>query len=412
MTTDGSREEDAMTSAEAPTFPFPREDPRHPPQRLTELLVHAPVSRVTIWDGSRPWLVTRHADVRFVLSDPRFSADHTLPGYPGPNESMTRVRERYPTFVTMDNPRHDAYRKLLTREFTVRRIEQLRPSIRAYIAGLIAELRTKDGPVDFVEEFALAVPSAMICDLLGVPHRDQAMFQGLTRIMASSRSSAAEADRATNQLCESYLRELIALKEREPTDDLYSRLVVEQLVPGHLSEDEVVALGRLLLVAGHDTTSGMLGLSVLSVLLDRALRERLVAEPKIVSGLVEELLRFWNIDNFGLRRVALEDVEVGGQLIRAGEGVITSGQAADRDAGVFSDPHTIDPQRPNVRSHQAFGFGIHQCLGQNLARAELQEVLGALFTEVPTLELATPLDEVTFDVDMFNYGVESMLVRC
>lgn len=399
------------TDSAPPAFPFTRETPLHPPGRYRELRLNAPISRVRIWDGGTPWLVTRYEDARSVLTDPRFSADDSLPAYPGVNQSMTQVRKRYPTFVTMDNPEHDQYRRLLTRDFTIRRVEQLRPEIRQSVSSLIDRLVETTPPTDFIEAFALALPSEMICMLLGVPYEDHELFQRLAHVMASGRSTREQADQAVHELCEGYLRGLIERKAKDPGEDILSRLVAGPVAAGELTQDNVVALGRLLLVAGHDTTASMLGLSTFSLLTDPGLRESIVADSDIVPAVVEELLRFWNIDNFGISRVATEDVKVGDQLIKQGDGVLVAGPSADRDESVFADPDELNPYRENVRAHNAFGYGIHQCLGQNLARIELQEAITGLLTRLPNLELATSTDEVVFGYEMFNYGVEWMLVR-
>jgi cytochrome P450 len=316
----------------------------------------------------------------------------------------------YPTFVTMDNPGHDRYRRMLTKEFTVRRAEGYRSLIKEVLVSVADHMLELSPPVDFIQEFALALPSSLICHILGVPYEDRELFQRLTRIMASGSSSPEEGAQATTELCEGYLRDLVQRKDREPTDDLLSRLVVEQVRPGHLTIDEAVALGRLLVVAGHDTTASMIGLSTLSMLLDRRLWGSVAADHSTITRTVEELLRFWNIDNFGSGRVATEDVVVGDQLVRSGEGVLALFPSADRDESIFAAAGEICPARDNVRDHLAFGYGIHQCLGQNIARVELQEVLLTLVTRLDTLELAVPVEDLEFDYDMFNYGVSAMPV--
>lgn len=391
-------------------FPYRRTSPLSPPDEYARLRVEAPLIRVRIWDGSRPWLVTRYDDIRAILGDARFSADYEIGEYPGPLESMSHVRETYPTFVTMDNPRHDVYRRHLTREFTVKRIETLRPMVRGWVEGLIERMLEQEGVVDYVQHLALALPSAMICYLLGVPEELQPRFQELTRIMASGDSSKEVASAAVEEMCEEILRPMVRERVVRPTEDVFGSLAA-LIGEGELTEDEVVSLGRLLLVAGHDTTGSMIALSTLSALLDPALKQRIIEDPESIPRIVEDLLRFWNIDNVGLRRVATEDVEIDGTVIARGEGVILAIASGDRDESVFEHAERIDPDRENLRAHMAFGYGIHQCLGQNLARMELQEVLAQIFRRVPTLELAAPLEELKFDDQMFNYGVEALPVR-
>jgi cytochrome P450 len=390
-----------------PVYPFDRTEQTGPPAEYRDLRRSAPMIKVRIWDGSCAWLASRAAECQVLLSDPRFSADNTLPGYPGPNESMTRVRELYPTFVTMDNPDHDYFRRMLTREFTVKRVEGLRDQVRDILAGLYDELYASPGPADFIDTVALALPSTIICQLLGVPYADRKLFQDLTRVMSSGHSTEEDARSATEQLCEGYLRELIRAKARsDQGEDILSRLVREQ----QLTEDQIVALGRLLIVAGHDTTANMLGLTAFSLLTMPDLVPGLRTGQFTIAATVEELLRFWNIDNYGLRRVALEDVEVGGVTVRAGEGVIAAIHSADRDESAHQCPDAVRPDREHVRRHLAFGFGIHQCLGQNLARVELQESIALFLARTPALELAQPADSLVFEGHMFNLGIEKMLV--
>lgn len=398
------------TDTVLPDYPFARESPLHPPEKFRDMRLNMPVGRVRLRSGKTPWLVTRYHDARFVLADPRFSADDSLENYPGVSESMTRVRQKYPTFVTWDNPKHDQYRRFLTKYFAVRQLERMRPGIRASVDRLLGELKQTTPPTEFIEAVALALPSEMICMLLGVPYEDHAFFQELAQVMASGRSTAEQAEGAVHELCEGFLRRLIQAKVGTAGDDILSGLVNGPMADGDLTEDEVVALGRLLLVAGHDTTASMIGLSTFSLLTDQGLRNSLIETPELIPNAVEELLRFWNIDNVGVSRVALEDVEVGGQLIRAGDGLLIDIASADRDESVFTEADRIDPSRSNVRAHNAFAYGIHQCLGQNLARIELQETISGLCTQLPTLALATATDEVVFGYDMFNYGVEHMMV--
>jgi cytochrome P450 len=225
--------------------------------------------------------------------------------------------------------------------------------------------------------------------------------------MISSRSTPEEAVAAGDELKE-YLVRLLDRKADEPSDDLLSRLVVEQAET--MTRAQIADMGVLLLVAGHETTANMIALGTLTLLQHPdQLAELREGDPELVKSAVEELLRYLTIVHSGRRRVATEDVEVGGRLIKAGEGVIVATDSGNRDEKAFPDPDVLDIHR-DARRHIAFGYGVHQCLGQPLARVELQVVYGTLYRRVPTLRLAVPLEQVRFKHDMLVYGVHELPV--
>jgi cytochrome P450 len=248
----------------------------------------------------------------------------------------------------------------------------------------------------------------VICELLGVPYADHDFFQKCSRILVSTRSTVEQATGAADDL-KAYLVELLGRKAAEPADDVLSRLVVDQARA--MTRERLADMAMLLLVAGHETTANMIALGTLTLFQHpdqlAELRER--QDPGLVASAVEELLRYLNIVHSGRRRVAIEDVEVGGQLIRAGEGVVVATDAGNRDASAFADPDVLDIHR-QARHHVAFGYGVHQCLGQPLARVELQVVYGTLYRRVPTLRPAVPLEEIRFKHDMLVYGVHELPV--
>ncbi|HEX3784362.1 MAG TPA: cytochrome P450 [Pseudonocardiaceae bacterium] len=391
------------------TYPMRRTCPFDPPPELGQLRAEAPISRVRIWDGSTPWLITRYADQRAVLVDPRFSADARKPGYPHQAAALKARRDNSRAFISMDNPEHDKFRRMLTRDFMIKRVEALRPRIQSIVDGLIDDLLAQGPPADLVSTFALPVPSLVICELLGVPYRDHDFFQQRSKIMVSRSSTPEDAIRASDEL-KHYLAALIEDKDKQPTDDLLGRLVLSQLRPGNLSVDEIADMSLLLLVAGHETTANMIGLGTLALLRnpDQLALVRETEDAALIANTVEELLRYLTIVHSGRRRVATEDVEVGGQLIRAGEGVILANDAGNRDETVFGgDPDQLDVRR-EARHHIAFGYGIHQCLGQPLARVELQVVYSTLYRRLPNLALAVPFEDIRFKNDMLVYGVHEL----
>jgi cytochrome P450 len=392
-----------------PAFPMARAAgcPFDPPPQMRAV---EPISRVTIWDGSTPWLITDYDAQRTVLADQRFSADSRRPGYPATSAAVLARRERSRAFIAMDDPEHDRQRKMLTRNFMIKRIEAMRPRVQEIVDDLLDTMLAGPKPADLVTAFALPVPSLVICELLGVPYADHDFFQACSKKLIARDTPVEESLKAGEDL-RAYLLDLVAAKEKEPTDDLLGRLVADQLAAGELTRGEVADMGVLMLVAGHETTANMIALGTLALLEhpDQLAEIRDAEDPKVVANAVEELLRYLNIVHSGRRRVATEDVEVGGQLIRAGEGVILANDVGNRDETQFPDPDRLDIHR-QARHHVAFGYGVHQCLGQPLARMELQVAYATLYRRVPTLALAVPFEDIRFKHDMLVYGVHSLPV--
>ncbi|KAA9153198.1 cytochrome P450 [Amycolatopsis acidicola] len=384
--------------------------PFDPPPELARLQAEEPVSRVELWDGSTPWLITRYEDARAVLADPRVSADTDRSGYPHVSPATAARRKRAKAFISQDDPEHAAARRLLTRDFMVRKMRALRPRIQQIVDELIDDLIAGPNPADLVEAFALPVPSLVICELLGVPYADRAFFHRASRAIIARDTTPEQAVAATQELLD-YLGDLAVAKEKEPGEDLLSRLAVEQLRTGAMTREEIGAMGQLLLVAGHETTANMIALGTVALLEhpDQLAAVRDTEDEALIANAVEELLRYLNITHSGRRRVATEDLEIGGQVIRRGEGLIIAGDIANRDDSAFPDPDRLDVTR-KARHHVAFGYGVHQCLGQPLARIELQVVYSTLYRRLPGLKLAVPLEELPFKHDMIVYGVHELPV--
>ncbi|MGW7485654.1 cytochrome P450 [Streptomyces sp. NPDC054786] len=363
-----------------------------------------PVTRATLWDGSSCWLVTRHQDVREVLGDPRFSADATRQGFPFLTAGGRELVTSKPTFIRQDDPEHARLRRMLTADFMVKKVEAMRPEVQRLTDGLLDRMTAGRNAADLVAEFALPLPSLVICLLLGVPYDDHEFFQDRSRFLLSLRSTAEEVRTAQDDL-QRYLSRLAAAKRREPDDGIVSRLVAR----GDLDSEEVASMGRLLLIAGHETTANMTALSTLALLRNPGQLARLRADPSLIKGAVEELLRYLTIIHNGLPRVATEDVTLGGRTIRAGEGVLCTLNSANRDEDVFPGGEALDVGR-DARRHVAFGFGVHQCLGQPLARVELQIAIETLLRRLPDLRLDIPFEDVPFRHDMAIYGVHALPV--
>ncbi|WP_037361613.1 cytochrome P450 [Amycolatopsis orientalis] len=391
-------------------FPMSRgRCPFDPPPALDRKLRDDPVSRVRIWDGSEPWLFTRYEDVRTVLTDPRVSADPSRAGYPAQTPGIKAQRSRFKAFIGMDDPEHAAQRRLLTGDFMVKKVERMRPRIQQIVDELLDEMLAGPKPADLVQAFALPVPSLVICELLGVPYDDRDFFHRCSKILVSRESTAEQALAAAEELC-GYLGRLVEKKIHDPADDVLSRLATGQVATGAMTVEEAASMGRLLLVAGHETTANMIALGTVALLEHpdqlAAVRD---GDDALLANAVEELLRYLTIVHSGRRRVALEDLEIGGQTVRAGEGLIAATDIANRDETQFPEPDELDVTR-KARHHVAFGYGVHQCLGQPLARVELQVVYRTLYRRIPTLRLATPMEELKFKHDMAVYGVHELPV--
>ncbi|MET8468611.1 cytochrome P450 [Streptomyces sp. NPDC006422] len=400
-------------ATDLPTHPSPRAAgcPFDPPPAFHALQSEQPLARVRIWDGSSPWLITRYDHVRALLGDPRVSADVNADGYPHTSEGRRASARTRQTFLTMDDPDHARIRRMVTAPFAVKKIETLRPSVQRIVDDLIDDMLAGPRPVDLVQAFALPVPSLVICELLGVPYADHDLFQRNTQVIVKRDASPEESVAATTALAD-YLEELLAAKEARPADDLLSELAVKRVATGEMTRREAAHMGVLLLGAGHETTANMIALGTLALLQhpDQLAALRNTQDPKTVSAAVEELLRYLNITHSGRRRVAREDIEIDGQVIRAGEGIIFANEVANRDPNAFAgDPDTLDITR-DARRHVAFGYGVHQCLGQPLARVELQVVYSTLYRRIPTLALATDIDRLEFKHDGLVYGVYELPV--
>jgi cytochrome P450 len=390
---------------EALTVPAPRGTcPFTPPPAYERARRHDPVARVTLWNDSPAWVVTRHDHIREVLGDARFSADARRPGFPFLNEGREVLNSGAPTFMRMDDPEHARLRRMLTADFMVKRIDALRPRIQQVTDDLIDRLTARRSAADLVADFALPLPTRVICMLLGVPYEDHDFFQRNSKIALSNTSSANEVDEARHILV-AYLVDLARSKGADPDDGVISRLAGRGDVPA----EQVAFTSLLLLVAGHETTANMVAMSVLALLRDPAQATRLRERPASIAPAVEELLRYLSVVHAGLPRVATEDVEIGGRTIPAGEGVLLMLNAGNHDDDAFPGADQLDLER-DARHHVAFGFGVHQCVGQSLARAELQIALGTILRRLPGLRLGIPFEELDFRDEMLVYGVSTLPV--
>ncbi|MFE9411108.1 cytochrome P450 [Streptomyces sp. NPDC006704] len=359
--------------------------------------------RVQLPYGEPAWLVTRYADARLVLGDQRFSrAEAALHDEPRQSEGRT-----VSGILGMDPPDHTRLRSLVARAFTVRQVEKLRPQVRELITSLLDDLEEAGPPADLVDTYALPLPVAVICQLLGVPTEDRPRFRVWSDAALSTSSLTAEEFEANREELRAYMRELIAVHREDPQDDLMTALIEARDGRDRLSELELVDLCVTILVAGHETTASQIPNFTLTLLENPDQLARLRARPELVVNAVEELLRFVPLGSgAGQARYATEDIEVGGTLVRAGTPVLVAAGAANRDALRFSAPGVLDITRDG-NQHLGFGHGVHHCLGAPLARLELQEALSALITRFPGLKLA---GDVTWKSEMLVRGPRVMPV--
>jgi cytochrome P450 len=401
---------DSPDSAEIPAFPLNRPCPYQIPQPYYQLRDEGPALRVVaLPTGQRAWVVTSYDAARRLLTDRRLSSDREREGFPSSGRARTEGRRgEPPTMIAMDPPEHDRLRAMVISRFAVRRVHQMRGAIERFVHETLDTMIAGGPPADFVAQFALQVPSLAICELLGVPYADHEFFQDKAARLLEGGSDPALIRQARVDL-DKYFDQLIDKVQQEPNDGVISELVANQLASGEISRQDVISMGGLLLSAGHDTTASMASLSVITLLHHRDQYAALQADRSLIPGAVEELLRYLSIADTVTARVAIDDIELDGHLIRAGEAVIVSNAIVNRDPAVFTDPDRLDLARAD-RRHMAFGFGIHQCLGQNLARLELEVILAAIVDRLPYLALAVPFEELVFRPFTGISGVKALPV--
>ncbi|MPZ82453.1 MAG: cytochrome P450 [Actinophytocola sp.] len=359
--------------------------------------------RVQLPHGEPAWLATRYADARLVLGDNRFSRAEAR------THDAPRMRDGQldSGILSMDPPEHTRLRTLVAKAFTVRRVEELRPRGRDMAEGLVDDMVAAGPPVDLVDAFALPLPVAVICELLGVPVEDRGRFRVWSDDALSTSRLTAEQFAASREEMRAYMSGLIARHRAEPADDLMTALIEARDERDRLSELELVDLCAGILVAGHETTASQIPNFVLTLLDHPRRLARLREDPSLLAGAVEELMRFVPLGaGAGFPRYATEDVLVGDVLVRAGEPVIVAIGAANRDALRFDDADELRVDRPAAQ-HLGFGHGVHHCLGAALARMELQEALRVLFTRLPGLHLA---GDVEWKSEMLVRGAVTMPV--
>ncbi|MBP2477998.1 cytochrome P450 [Crossiella equi] len=401
-----------MTETTSATTAFPTTRPEgcpFDPAAEYRQLREKPVDKVSCPVGVDAWLVSRYEDVRSVLADPRLASRAASPSNHADATADLDMPLAPGSILHHDGPEHARLRRLLTPEFTVKRMQAMRP----YVADLVEthiDALLKNDKADLYHDFALPIPSLVICELLGVPYDDRETFQAVTAVLLRVGVAPEERQAASNEV-NGYMAQLVMGKLANPTeDDLLGRLILRaNATERPLTIEELVTLGVSLLIAGHETTANMIALSTAALLQHPERLAELRQDPSIAPAAVEEMLRYLSVVQFGVFRRVTEDLPLGDKVFKAGEFVIAALGSGNRQETVFADPDSIDFSR-NATAHLTFGYGAHQCLGQQLARVELQEVFSRLFTRIPTLRLAVPFENIEFKHDALVYGVRALPV--
>ncbi|HEY4454923.1 MAG TPA: cytochrome P450 [Pseudonocardiaceae bacterium] len=392
-------------------YPLARRCPMDPPEDYVRLRTEEPITRARLMTGQEVWLVTQHADVRALLADPRMSSDRTDPRMPLRRPVLKEVSKAFAdvgkALIGLDLPEHSAPRRMVVNEFTVRRITELRPRIQEIVDERIDAMQAKGNEGDLFTELAAQVPAMVISELLGVPGESRPFFQEQTQILVRS-TSTPEQVAAASEALNGFMDELVTGKEEQSGDDLLSRLITRNRDTGVFDHERLVGMAMLLLIAGHETTSNMISLGTIALLRKPGAFAELRDDPDLVTKTIEEMLRYQPIID-GLTRFAKEDIEIGGITIKAGDGVVVSLGSANRDDASFPDAAEFDIHRGD-RHHVSFGYGIHQCLGQNLARAELEITFRTLLRRMPNLRITKDIDDLDYKDTVAISGVYSLPV--
>ncbi len=371
----------------------------------------APVTTVISPEGVRVWLVTRYEDVRAALADPRLAKDWVTHMTPDDFDITMDPVQAYldQHMLNLDPPDHTRLRRLVARAFTPRRVADLRPRISALTGELLDAMANGPAETDLIEAFAFPMSVTVICELLGVPVDDRALFREWSGTLLSSRGTRQQYRAAATDMYE-YFARMVAQRGRAPADDLISALIAARDAGDSLSEHELLSMIFLLLIAGHETMVNLIANGVLALLTHPSELKRLRDEPALLPSAVEELLRHANPLNHATERFTLEPVTIGGTVIPAKEWVMLATSSANRDGSRFADADRLDVDR-DASGHVGFGHGIHYCLGAPLARLEGEIAFGRLLRSFPGLALAVPESSLRWRPSSLIHGLEALPVR-
>jgi cytochrome P450 len=396
--------DDAQTeSSDLPFYPLQRECPYRPSGDTARFREDGPITKVRLYDGKVAWFVTGPAEVRSLLADTRVSSLSTYPNYPVIDESLLHMRATremareveggFPEVLFgVDPPAHTRQRKMLLPVFTARKIAKYRPAIQRIVDQRLDALLAAGPGADFMTQFAIPVPLMVVCLFLGVPYEEHDIFYGSMRGLLNPDHAEEALEEFTG-----YLNQLIEAKAAAPGEGMLDEMIASHVSKGELTQDELVAYALAILMAGTATTTSAISLGTLALLDHPGQYTALSGDPALVPGAIEEILRYVNLVE-QLIRVATQDIEMAGQVIKSGDGLLLSCAAANLDPSITTHPDTFDITRPPSGA-LAFSHGLHHCLGQNLAKAELEIVFRTLTERIPTLRPAVPVSEIPWEYD-------------
>lgn len=393
-------------TARGPWFPQLRDDPFRPPAAYEQWREEAPVVEAELHSDQRAWVVLRYDEVRQTLEHPAISVDAQHPHFPKVRKGVTS-RANDTMLRHMDAPMHVKYRRMMARQFTAKRVNELQPELVRIVTEAIDAVLDKGGPVDLHQEVSLVIPTKVICALLGVDYSISGDIQRLSNLTTSASTPADELLAAAQEMYALLDAEITAQYDN-PRNGLIGTLI-EESRKGEIEHRQILGQIFMTIVAGHETTANTISMGMLQLFAMPQTRERVTEDPSLIPGMVEDMIRMHSLVDGTLSRVAKEDIVIGGQQIKAGDGVIVNISAPNYDPRHWDNPYQLDIER-NDRAHISFGAGAHMCLGQNLARAELYLAFEQLLTRIPTLRVADVPDAVNMQNDGFIYGVKNLMV--
>ncbi|MET8875637.1 cytochrome P450 [Nocardia sp. NPDC004604] len=382
------------------------------PRVVREIWRQAPVRKVATEDGGEAWLITGMAEVRAVLSDPRFSRAEAHRRGAGTDRAAVFVR---PGMHDTDPPEHTRLRQPVASAFSVRRIRALRPWIEQVTDGLLSRVRDAGPPADLNAALCFQLPVAVICEILGVPYADRKRFRRWSELVTSTNAYPRDQALEAREALTGYIAGLAADKHRCPEGSLLRDLVTARDEQGRLDEEELVRIVFGVLIAGHETTANMLGKGLVAMLDRPDQFAALRADPTLVPSVIDEVLRYVVLSpstdpHEGVHLVTTCAVELGGHTIPAHSVVIVSTTAANMDPRTFVEPDRFDLERADADNHVTFGFGPHRCVGAQLARLELEVAYTGLLRGFPGLRLDVPVNELSYTSGMLLKGLRTLPV--
>jgi cytochrome P450 len=401
-----------LKTEDLPEFRFPlrREHLFAPPQSAQDIRARCPVSKVRLPNGGTAWLVAGYEEARWVLSHAAVSNDPSRPGAPVVTGERKQYRKEPGFFVDSDAPEHTRLRSMLVGEFNVKRINNMRSGIQRNAETLIDAMLAGGNCTDIVESLALPLACMTICQLLGAPADDHRFLQHIRKSLVNVEAPANERKEAFTQLHD-YLIRLVDQRRTEPADDLIGRLVENQFNQGRLTHEELTGMTMLLLFTGFETAANMIAVGLAALLHFEDQRRLLEADPALLPSAVEEMLRYYSTAALEMAgRSATAEMEVGGVRVMPGEGLIIQPWLANHDERVMEDPDSFRITR-GFRRHLSFGFGPHQCLGQNLVRAQMEIAIGTVLRRIPGMELECAAEELELSSQSAAFGLTVLPVR-